>query len=160
MVVINLFSQTISIGKQMLEYERLIDELRNVEFALEKDINLGNGILTNPSDLISYPECDTGVANMCTALRIADKDGNEVKYYLDVLLVKKDTTKPGFPTETISLTTEQIQVDTLFFHVERGVTGSGLPSEQPRATVTIEAKAMETGIRSIKTQTTISEKGY
>lgn len=162
LAVINIFGDTIKVGKQMLDYQVLADELRNVTFALEKDIRQGNGVLTDPNNPGDYPECVVpGAPGVCRELKIADENGNMVWYYLDNGARLKRATSLFSPVPSDEfLTSSEIQINSLFFHVTRGIDPvSGLPTEQPRATVAIEAKVAG-GVKVLKAQTTFSEKGY
>lgn len=144
MVVTNLFASTLGAGKQALDYQKLADELRNTIFSIEKDINNGNGIANDP-------------INPSSSLEVYDTSGNLIEYSLNGATKKIQKINS---VGTSVLTSDNIEVDVMNFHIINTLL-DGDPSNdsQPRVTITIEAKP-KNGRKTIKAQTTISEKNY
>lgn len=143
MVVTNLFASTLGAGKQALDYQKLADELRNTIFSIEKDINNGNGIANDPS-------------NPSSILEVYDASGDLIEYSLNGA-TKKIQKING--TGTTVLTSDNIEVNVMNFHIINTLGGDPSDDSQPRVTITIEAKP-KNGRKTIKAQTTISEKNY
>lgn len=157
--VTTILAKTIQVGKQVIDYQKLADELRNVAFAMGKDINEGNGTLTNPSDINSG--CASGI---CSSLEIADFAGKKIKYSLGNSQIKrwldKNSNEQVDAQEEIILTSNNIETLDLKFYVKKDVNpANGQPLEQPRITIYMKAKPVG-GQKIIETQTTISEKNY
>lgn len=156
-VVTGVFADTLRVGKRMLDYQKLADEVRNVTFLIEKKVNQGNGILTNTAT-----EC---AANVCAKLAVADGSGRKIEYSLDTNRIKEceDTNGDNILCNTNDrvefITSADIEITDLQFFVKKDVDGSGVPVEQPRFTASIEAKPVG-GNKIIRAQTTISEKNY
>lgn len=144
MVVTNLFASALGAGKQALDYQKLADELRNIIFSMEKDINNGNGVAHAPS-------------NPSSILKVFDASGNKIEYSLNNITKKIQKIKNSITTE---LTSDNIEVNVMNFHIINTLL-DGDPSNdsQPRVTISIEAKP-KNGRKTIKAQTTISEKNY
>lgn len=157
MVVTAVFADTIKVGKKMLDYQKLADEVRNVTFLIEKSVNQSNGILTNVNT-----EC---VENICARLAIADVNGRKVEYSLDLGRIKEcentndDGTLCNVGDKVEFLTSANIEITDLRFYVKKNVDETGIPVEQPRFTISVEAKPTG-GSKIIHAQTTISEKNY
>lgn len=144
MVVTNLFASTLGAGKQTLDYQKLADELRNTIFSIEKDVNNGNGIANAPS-------------NPSSILKVYDGSGDEIEYSLNGATKKIQKIKNSVTTE---LTSDNIEVNVMNFHIINTLLdGNPGNDSQPRVTISIEAKP-KNGRKTIKAQTTISEKNY
>lgn len=163
LISINLFASTVRTGKQVLDYQRLADELRNIILDIEKDINMGNGIVSNPdapSGDTAKEGCD-GASDICSILRLSDNNGQMVKYVLNnsTKRIEKIENPDSSPITTL-LTSDNIEVEVLNFYVINTRMDSDPSNDtQPRATVNILAK-VKGGNKFIKAQTTISEKNY